>query len=172
MMSENQNELILTYQEVTKKIRRIAYQIVERNFEYDTIVLAGIVGQGFELAKLIYNQLHLIFQGRILLLKVNLDKMNIFQSDIKLEGDLELIQNHPIIVIDDVLNTGKTLIFSLKPFLNLRVAKIEIAVLVNRLHLDYPIQANYTGYQLYTTVNQNVVVKLLSQNKGVYLHGE
>ncbi len=170
-MTENQNELILTYEEVTKKIRRIAYQIVERNFKHDTIVLAGIVGQGFELGKLIYNQLHSIFQGQIHLLKINLDKTNIFQSDIKLEGDIKLIQNHPVIIIDDVLNTGTTLIFSLQPFLNLKVAKIEIAVLVNRLHLNYPIQANYTGYQLYTTVNQNVVVKLLSQNKGVYLHG-
>jgi pyrimidine operon attenuation protein / uracil phosphoribosyltransferase len=102
--------------------------------------------------------------------KVSLDKSAPQQSDIVLDCDLKEIKKKVIVLVDDVLNTGRTFAYGMKPFLNTEVKKIETAVLVNRSHTLFPIYPQYTGYQLSTTLKEHVEVRLSKDDSGVYLH--
>ena len=79
------------------------------------------------------------------------------------------LTNKVVVMVDDVLNTGKTLAYSLKPFLDKKIKKIEVAVLVNRSHTAFPISPQYTGYELSTTMSDRILVKMTGKEKGVYL---
>ena len=165
------DEQILTYAKVRKMIKRMVYQIWEHNFDSDMIILAGIAGQGFELAKILEEELRTTTPIKILLLKINLSKTGALSQQISFHP-ASIPKDKPVIIVDDVLNTGRTVFLALKAFYTESVRKIEIAVLVNRYFLDYPIQVKYEGYQLYTTLNQFVKVFLTGSNRGVYLSSE
>ena len=167
-MVDLNKERILTYQKVEKMVKRMVYQIWEHNFDSDTIILAGINGQGFELAKILHHELQSITQVQISLLKIKLSKIGLLSQVVDFEPS-SIPAHKPVIIVDDVLNSGKTIFLALKAFYTQSASKIEIAVLVNRYSLDYPIQVKYEGYQLYTTVNQIIKVFLTGKNKGVYL---
>jgi pyrimidine operon attenuation protein/uracil phosphoribosyltransferase len=165
-----EKSLILDGAEVRQKIKRMAFEIYEHNFKEKSVVLAGIVGQGYTLAKLLTKQLQSIAPFEVKLVKVNIDKTAPQQSEIALDCDLKDIKKKNIILIDDVLNTGRTFAYGMKPFLNTEVKKIETAVLVNRSHTLFPIYPQYTGYELSTTLKEHVEVRLDQDNIGVYLH--
>ena len=160
---------ILNQEQILQKIRRIAYEIYENNFEENRLVLAGIDGQGYELARMLKKQLEEISDKEILLVKVSLDKFAPSQSAIRLDCSEEALNGQTIILADDVLNTGRTLAYSLKPFLQNPVRKLEIAVLVNRSHTSFPVQAKYTGYELATTLTEHIQVTLGPKEMAVYL---
>lgn len=166
-MSENQ-DLILSATQVNQKIRRIAYEIYEHNFREDSIIIAGIEGQGYQLANLIADELRGISPIKPRLVKVTLNKSNPLESEVIIDCDLTEVKKKCVILVDDVLNTGRTLAYSLKPFLDTEIKKIEIAVLVNRSHTLFPIAPQYTGYELATTINEHVVVTL-GKDTAVYL---
>lgn len=161
--------LILSDAQVRQKIKRIAYEVYENNFQEKEIILAGILEQGYELAKLLLEELQQIASFKTTLIGVRLDKFAPTQSEISLDCDVSVVKNKCIILIDDVMNTGRTMAYSLKPFLNVKVKKIETAVLVNRSHTQFPISIQYTGYQLATTINEHVEVQLVTDRKAVYL---
>ena len=102
------------------------------------------------------------------LVKVSLDKFAPQQGEVTLDCDIKIVKKKCIIVVDDVLNTGRTLAYGLKPFLDTEVKKIETAVLVNRSHTLFPIYPQYTGYELSTTIKEHVVVEL-GKDAAVYL---
>jgi pyrimidine operon attenuation protein/uracil phosphoribosyltransferase len=102
------------------------------------------------------------------LVKISLDKSAPQQSEVTLDCDSKSLQKKCIVVIDDVLNTGRTFAYGLKPFLDIEVKKIEVAVLVNRSHTLFPIYPQYTGYKLSTTINDHVEVTL-GKESAVYL---
>lgn len=160
---------ILNQEQILQKIRRIAYEIYENNFEENRLVLAGIDGQGYELARMLKKQLEEISDKEILLVKVSLDKFAPSQSAIGLDCEEEALKGQTIILADDVLNTGRTLAYSLKPFLQNPVRKLEIAVLVNRSHTSFPVQAKYTGYELATTLTEHIQVTLGPKEMAVFL---
>lgn len=155
--------------QVKQKIKRIAYEIYENNSKEKEIILAGIMDQGYELAGLILQELKAIAPFEVILIGVQLDKFAITQSEITLSCDMSAIKNKCIVLIDDVMNTGRTMAYSLKPFLNVKVKKLETAVLVNRSHTQFPISTQYAGYHLATTMNEHVEVQLTSERKEVYL---
>lgn len=160
--------LILTSEQIDQKIRRMAYQIYENNYGSKSLVLAGICEQGEELAKLLANILEEISPIKVEVIKINLDKKT--PSNPLKEEDLPgMAGNQAVIMVDDVLNTGKTLAYGLKPFLDKKIKKIEVAVLVNRSHTAFPISPTYTGYELSTTLTEHIVVKMSGKQKGVYL---
>src|SRR5690606_37355318 len=105
----------------------------------------------------------------IKLVKVTIDKAAPQQSEITLDCDVKEIRKKCIVLVDDVLNTGRTFAYGMKPFLNTEVKKIEIAVLVNRSHTHFPVYPQYTGYQLATTLKDHVEVKLDKSEFAVYL---
>jgi pyrimidine operon attenuation protein / uracil phosphoribosyltransferase len=162
-------ELILDADQVDQKIRRIAYSIYENNFAEKVIVLAGIDGQGYTLANLLAKELESISPLKTTVLKVSLDKLAPLQSEVRIDTDVKELKRKCVILIDDVLNTGRTLAYGLKPFLNADVKKIEIAVLVNRSHTAFPLLPTYTGYELSTTLTEHVEV-ILGKKSSVYLH--
>ena len=161
--------LILDNEQVNQKIRRIAFEVYENNFKEHSIVLAGIDGQGYVFAQLLAKELERISPLKPQVVKVNLDKLSPLQGEVELDCDLKEIKKKCIVMIDDVLNTGRTLAYGLKPFLTIDVKKIEVAVLVNRSHTLFPILPNYTGFELSTTLKDHVEVKL-GKKSSVYLH--
>jgi pyrimidine operon attenuation protein / uracil phosphoribosyltransferase len=155
-----EKSLILDSRQVKQKIRRMAFEIFENNFKEKQLILAGIDGQGYVLAGHLAKELETIAQLEVRLVKVSLDKLAPQQSDVKLDCDIKEIRKKCIVLIDDVLNTGRTFVYGLKPFLGIEVKKIETAVLVNRSHPNFPIYPMYTGYELSTTIDEHVEVKL------------
>ncbi|MDN5203531.1 phosphoribosyltransferase family protein [Fulvivirgaceae bacterium BMA10] len=164
-------QLILNEKQIHQKIRRIAFEIYEYNFNEKELVLAGIFDQGYLFAQLLREELERISPLKVKLVRVDLDKSKPESSEVKLDCDISELNNHCFILADDVLNTGKTLAYGLKSFLRteINIKKFEIAVLVNRKHSLFPISATYTGYELSTTINEHVQVVLSSKEKNAYL---
>jgi len=153
-----------------QKIKRIAFEIYEQNFEEKEIILAGIAGQGYNFAVIIGQYLSEISNQKITLAKLALDKSQAVQPEIKIESDVDTFENKTIIITDDVLNTGRTLAFCLRPFLSIPTKKIQVAVLVDRNHPQFPISADYVGYALSTTISDHVKVSLSNNSdQGVFL---
>ena len=166
MVSEK--TLILDASQVKQKIRRIAFEIYERNFKEKNIVIAGIDGQGYVLSKLLKKEVEAISDMEVTLVRVTLDKMAPQQGEVVLDCEVKEVKKKCVILVDDVLNTGRTLAYGLKPFLDTEIKKIETAVLVNRSHTSFPIAPQYTGYELSTTLKERVEV-VLGKETAVYL---
>ena len=163
-----EKSLILNDRQVQQKIRRMAFEIYEHNFKEKSIVVAGIDGQGYVLATLLVKQVQLISPLEITLVKVTLDKLAPSQSGVTVDCDIKSLKKKCIILVDDVLNTGRTFAYGMKPFLDAEVKKIETAVLVNRSHTLFPIYPQYTGFELATTIKDHVEVNL-GKETAVYL---
>jgi pyrimidine operon attenuation protein / uracil phosphoribosyltransferase len=163
-----EKNLILDSAKVVQKIKRMAFEIYENNFKEKTIALAGIDGQGFVLAGLLAKEIESVSAIKVILLKVKLDKLNPRKQEVNLEGNIKELKSKCVILVDDVLNTGRTLAYSLDPLFEIELKKIEVAVLVNRSHPLYPIMPTYTGLELSTTLSDHVEV-VLGKKPAVYL---
>ncbi|MEM8895178.1 MAG: phosphoribosyltransferase family protein [Bacteroidota bacterium] len=157
-------DLVYSAEKVQNTILRMAYEIYEHNLLEKEIVMAGIRNQGYELARLLKAELERISPIKIELIGVKMDKRQPFASDITLDdiGEVEL-DNKLVIVVDDVLNSGRTFAYCLKTLLQYKFRKIELAVLVNRSHKEFPVSAKYKGYDLSTTISDYVEVKITDQ---------
>jgi pyrimidine operon attenuation protein/uracil phosphoribosyltransferase len=160
--------LILDAGQVKQKIKRMAFEIYENHSKDKSVVVAGIEGQGFILAKLLSKELESISPIKAQLVKIGVNKMEPQADQVVLDCDLKDVKKKAIILVDDVLNTGRTLAHGMKPFLQVEVKSIEAAVLVNRSHSSFPIWPTYTGYELATTIKDHVEV-LLGKEAAVYL---
>ncbi|MDR7132582.1 pyrimidine operon attenuation protein/uracil phosphoribosyltransferase [Algoriphagus sp. 4150] len=160
---------VLNHQQIKKKITRMAYEIYERNLNSKGVVLAGISGMGGTLAQLLAAELKAISPLTIELTEVILDKVHVASEQVQLSAAIDL-QGKTLILVDDVLNTGKTLVYAMKPFLEEELHKMEIAVLVNRSHGLFPIRPDYTGFELSTTLNEHIKVDFSGDSYFVYLH--
>ncbi|MEZ0483407.1 phosphoribosyltransferase family protein [Fibrella aquatica] len=161
---------ILSADQIRQKIRRIASQLYETNFDEAALVLAGVAGEGYELARRLADELQQIAPFSVSLVQIDLDKSQKAQPSIALPGGSGTYANRVVVLIDDVLYSGRTLAFSLQPFLSVPVRKIQVAVLVNRNHPRYPIAADFIGLELVTTLNEHVEVILSDPaREGVYL---
>jgi pyrimidine operon attenuation protein/uracil phosphoribosyltransferase len=161
---------ILDRKQIQQKIKRIAFEIYENNFEEPELLLAGIHENGYLVAQLIARELSSISPIAIQLAGISLHKYQPLDHPITVEpADLDL-RNRVIILVDDVLNTGKTLAYSLQSFLQAEVKKVETATLINRHHTLYPISATYTGMSLSTTLQEHIRVVLADNDQfGAYL---
>ena len=148
---------ILDYQSIKKKIRRISLQILESNIDQDEIIIAGIDINGFIIAKKISQEISKISEINIKLCEVKIDKKNPL-NDISTSLNFEDYQNKSLVVIDDVLNSGATLMYSVKYFLNTKIKSLKTAVLVDRNHKKYPIKADFKGLSLSTSIQSKVEV--------------
>ncbi|AFK01831.1 phosphoribosyltransferase [Emticicia oligotrophica DSM 17448] len=161
---------LLNKTQTLQKIRRIAYQIYEQNFEESSIIIAGINGEGYAFAEMLVNELKQISNIDTYIAKVSFEKHATEQPEITIESQVDTFRNKNIVLCDDVLNTGKTLAFSLRPFLSIPIKKLQVAVMVDRNHPNFPISADYVGYSLSTTLNEHIQVILSEEEKtGVYL---
>jgi pyrimidine operon attenuation protein/uracil phosphoribosyltransferase len=159
---------ILDADQVRQKIRRMAYQMYEENFKEKAIVLAGVDGQGYVLAGLIALEYQRIAETDVKVVRVSMDKVTPEKHPVTLDCSMQALKKKSIVLVDDVLNTGRTLAYALKPFLDTDVKKLEIAVLVNRSHSKFPVFPRYSGLELATTLNDHVEV-ILGKEPAVYL---
>ncbi|WP_147677504.1 phosphoribosyltransferase domain-containing protein [Algibacter pacificus] len=166
-MSTTSN-IILNHTEINDKIRRIAFQIYESNIDETEVILAGIDSNGYIFAKKLKSVLQKISDINVSLCKVSIDKKNPWQ-DIKTSIDSEDYKNKSIVLVDDVLNSGTTLIYGVKHFLNVPLKQFKTAVLVNRNHKKYPVKADYKGISLSTSLHEHVDVVLEGKNFKVVL---
>ncbi len=160
---------ILTHSQIQHKIKRIAYQIYEANVDEEEIVIAGIEGGGLNLANKIVALLKKITEAEISLCKVKMDKTNPLESGVVTSMKEEDYKNKSIVLIDDVLNSGTTLIYGVHHFLKTPIKQLKTAVLVNRNHKKYPVKADYKGISLSTSLHEHVHVEFDSRNYSVYL---
>ncbi|CAZ97158.1 phosphoribosyltransferase family protein [Zobellia galactanivorans] len=160
---------ILTHQQIQYKIERIAYQIYEANVEEKEIIIAGIDGGGLNFAKKLQKVLKKVTDAEITLCKVMMDKKNPLRSGVKTSIPESEYQDKSIVLVDDVLNSGTTLIYGVHHFLKTPVKQLKTAVLVNRNHKKYPVKADYKGISLSTSLQEHVHVKFQSKNDMVYL---
>ena len=160
---------VLNHKQVGQKITRMAFEIYERNLHSSGVVFAGITGMGMNLANLLAAELRSISPMKVEVIEVILDKSAVSKSEIELSQNPEL-SNKTIILVDDVLNTGKTLVYAMKPFLDQEIQKMEIAVLVNRSHGFFPVRPDYTGYELATTFSEHIRVDFSDTQYSVHLH--
>jgi len=162
---------LLNKNQTLQKIRRIAYQVYEQNFEESSIIIAGINGEGYTFAEILVHELRQISEIDVHIARVSFDKKAIEQPEINIESEVDTFRNKNIVLCDDVLNTGKTLAFSLRPFLNIPIKKLQVAVIVDRNHPNFPMAADYVGYSLSTTLNEHIQVVLSDKEKtGVYIY--
>lgn len=159
---------ILNNQEIEHKIKRIAYQIYETFAEEDLIVLAGITTNGYILAQKIGSVLETISDLKVTLCEVKINKQNPFQP-ITTSIPKELYTDRGIVLVDDVLNSGTTLIYGVKHFLDVPIKKFKTAVLVDRNHKKFPVKADFKGISLSTSSKEHVHVVFEEQNCHAYL---
>lgn len=153
------NNIILNHSEINHKIRRIAFQIYENNVNEKEIILAGIDSNGYVLAKKLKTVLQKISDIKPVLCKVTINKKNPWQG-IKTSISAEDYKNKSLVLVDDVLNSGTTLIYGVKHFLDVPLKQFKTAVLVNRNHKKYPVKADFKGISLSTSLHEHVEVVL------------
>ena len=159
---------ILSHKEIEHKIKRIAYQIYESNANEKELVIAGIESNGYLLAKKIKNNLEKISDLQLTLCKVTIDKTEPTKPIIT-SIDKDSYTNKSIVLIDDVLNSGSTLIYGIRHFLDVPLKQFKTAVLVNRNHKKYPVKADFKGISLSTSLFEHVHVNLSKQPYEAYL---
>jgi len=164
-MSQN---IILNHQEIDHKIKRIAYQIYETFADEETIILAGIASNGYILAEKINEVLQKISDLKVTLCEVKINKQNPFNT-ITTSVSKEIYTNRGIVLVDDVLNSGTTLIYGVKHFLDVPVKKFKTAVLVDRNHKKFPVKADFKGISLSTSSKEHVHVVFEENNNHAYL---
>lgn len=149
--------IILTNQEIEHKIKRIAYQIYETFVDEEEVVLAGIANSGYIFAEKIAQELQSISPLKVSLCEVQINKQN---PELPIHTSLtkEQYMNKGLILVDDVLNSGTTLIYAVRHFLDVPLKKFKTAVLVDRNHKKYPVKADFKGISLSTSILEHVQV--------------
>ncbi len=157
---------ILDSDEIKQKTTRIAYQIVEENYEAKEIVIIGVMPNGLIYAGQLKREIEAIDDIKITLAEVGLDKSKPLEKEIQLLPAKLNLDNKTIIVVDDVANTGKTLYYSLKPIMEFSPKKVQAAVLVDRQHKLFPVSPDFVGLSLSTTLQEHIVVEFDKQGNG------
>ena len=164
-MSQN---IILSQLEIDHKIKRIAYQIYETFAGEDEVIIAGIANNGYVFAEKLGGVLKKISDIKITLCEVKIDKQNPF-NQITTSIPKETYTNKNIVLVDDVLHSGTTLIYGVKHFLETPVKKFKTAVLVDRNHKKFPVKADFKGISLSTSIKEHVHVVFEGDNNYAYL---
>ncbi len=161
----NRKTIVLDHHQISQKVNRIAYQIYENHSDSKTIIVAGIAERGYLLAEMIAKTLESVSPLKVTLLKLKLDKSNPETGDFELSEDLKSCKNKEVILVDDVLNSGRTLIYAVKVFLQAPVKKLSTAILVERSYRRYPVKGDYVGISLSTTMQEHVEVDFGKKGK-------
>ena len=160
--------LVLNKQQLQLKIDRLAWQTYEQNYKEKEIIIAGIANRGVLIAKKIAKKLTEISAMKVKLATIKVDKDHPFYKDIEVDISEKDYKNKVLILVDDVLNSGKTLMYGAKYFLSVPLKKLSTIVLVDRNHNRFPIKADFVGLSLSTTLKEHISVEL-EKNVGVYL---
>ena len=159
---------ILDKIQLQQKVNRLALQIFERNYTENEIVIVGVETRGVELSLRISQVLQNISNMKIINANVSLNKDNPYDSKIICNLSSIEVKDKVVILVDDVLNSGKTLMYAVSEFLSVPLINLSTLVLINRNHNRYPIKADFEGMSLSTTLNEHIHV-VFGEEEGVYL---
>ncbi|MBV6438802.1 MAG: phosphoribosyltransferase [Haliscomenobacteraceae bacterium CHB4] len=164
---------ILDDRQIRQKIRRIAIEILERNYGEPEIILAGLNNNGLGFARFLMEELRPIAPAgmKIALTSIRLNPANPVEYDPHIEMSADALRGKPVIIVDDVANTGRTIFYAVQPLLQVIPKKVEVAVLVDRKHKSFPIKADYVGLSLATTLLEDIDVQIRDvREMAVYLN--
>lgn len=160
---------ILDADQIQKKIDRLTYQIYENIVNEKSVILAGIDGTGYTFSEKVYNCLSNISNQEIRLIKISIDKDDPLSRDIDLGIQTFELEGATVILIDDVVNSGKTMIYAAAEILKHRVQSLKTAVLVDRRHRRYPIKSDFVGLEVSTTLQNHIAVEFKGDEAKAYL---
>ena len=160
---------ILSHEDIQQKIKRMAYEILENNYDEKELYIIGIKDRGYVFAEKIFKNLKEISQLKIHLHSISLDKKKPVEEKMEYDFDPQILNNKSVILADDVGNTGRTLCYALQPLLTHLPKKIETIVLIDRKHKSFPISADYVGLRLSTTMKEHVLVEFTENEDVAYL---
>jgi pyrimidine operon attenuation protein/uracil phosphoribosyltransferase len=149
--------MILSKEIAQKKLRRMAMEIAERNHDKEALILIGIRENGLLIAQKVAGFLQEVFAGRLQLIGLSMDKKN--PGEISL-GSSPDFNGATIILIDDVANSGRTMMYALKPLLDQHPASIQTLALLERTHKLFPLDVDYVGLSIATTHDEMIVVEV------------
>jgi len=156
MNSVQTRTAILDEEAVKRKVKRMALEVAEQHAGEKELIIAGIVGNGETVARCMAEELKKISALEIQVITIQLNKRAL--AAVTLTPTVEIQDKH-IVIVDDVANTGKTMFYALKPFLNFSPKKIQTLALVERSHKMFPIQTDYTGLSIATTLQEHITVE-------------
>ncbi len=148
---------ILTAEVANKKLRRMALQVVEQNYNTTELVLIGIKANGTVIAEKVQQHLKEVFSGKVIVLELSLDKKK--PAAITLNEKMDFT-GKTILLIDDVANSGRTMLYALKPLLEFLPKKIQTLALVERTHKSFPVYVDYVGFSVSTTADEHIYVEV------------
>lgn len=169
-MMASKKLMILDKRQIQQRIDRMAYQILEDNLGEKELIIAGIVDKGYLIAKRLKSVLESISKIKVTLMKIEINK-EISHLEASSDIDLKHAADKAVILVDDVLNSGRTLAYGLGVFLDIPLKKLRTVVLINRNHRNFPISPDFTGLELATVLKEHVDVVLdkKSEEDAVYL---
>jgi len=162
------NNIILNHKQIHQKIKRIAYQIYEANSSEKEVLIAGIQGNGMYFATQLAKTLQEISTLDVHLCEVFIDKKKPLNT-VSTSIEASVYKNKSIVLVDDVLNSGSTLMYGIRHFLDVPLKRFKTAVLVNRNHKKYPVKGDFKGISLSTSIKEHVEVIFDKKNSKAYL---
>ena len=157
---------ILDDVQIRRKIKRIAFEIAETNFESGKIFFLGINNNGYNFAEMLMKSLRKVTDKELTLGRISLKPEDPTNNEIKVDIEKSRLTGNSIIVVDDVANTGRTLFYAMEVLMDVLPSKVETAVLVDRMHKQFPVDINHVGLTFATTIQNNIKVDL--REKGAY----
>lgn len=151
---------ILTPKQIALKTSRMAVEICEQNSDSQKVILAGINKNGWNFARLLDQEIRTLNSIEPILCHLILSPADPLSKPIEIDIDPTLLGKYPVVIVDDVANTGRTIFYAFTPLLQMKTQKVQVAVLIDRMHKTYPIQVNYVGLSLATTLQNNILVTL------------
>lgn len=162
------NTLVLNDRQINQKLQRIAYEILENNSEDGVLYLVGITGNGLLIAQKLKEILSPITEQIVKVAEVSVNKQEPLSEPIRLSVSNKELKG-TLILIDDVINSGRTMQYALMKLLEQPVRKVKTVSLVDRKHRRYPIRCDYVGLTLSTTLQDRVEVVLEEGGSKAYL---
>jgi len=161
---------ILDTLQIRQKLSRLAFEVYENNFSEKELLVVGIEGNGYKVAQHLSEELKKISPLKITIGKITLNKEKPWEGEPSIDFAEKTFVNKTIILVDDVLNSGKTLMYAVKLFLDKPVKKINTVILVDRSHTRFPVKADYVGLTLSTTLQEHIEADFSKKEKeAVYL---
>jgi pyrimidine operon attenuation protein/uracil phosphoribosyltransferase len=160
---------ILSSREIQQKTERLAHQLIENTFEQEQIFIGGIAGNGSILAENLAAIIRKQGDTKVHVFEIRVNKDEPWSEKIELTASKEDLKNSYIILVDDVVNSGKTMQYALLEILQFPTKAIKTVTMVDRKHRRFPIKANFVGLSLSTTLKDRVAVDLTSGSEKAYL---
>ena len=158
---------LLSHRQIDAKVTRLAMEILEHNTDEDKLYIIGVNNRGMELARRLTAGLRTLSSAPLHLWNLRIDPRAPLEHPAELDHDVNELDGKPVLIVDDVANTGRTLFYAMAPLQRVLPSKIEVAVLVDRRHKEWPVYVTYSGLVLSTTIGDNILVEFGEQDVAV-----